>query len=93
MTVRTEGHSGGRVSNFGCEIQETNDLALRVMNGGVESLNSLHVLCLILNGSNLQHKQILDIKKRFPVCACLYREQVEHLKIPTTEEIAIGPKN
>lgn len=74
-TLQTYGtQEWGRVLNFDLETQETNDLALCVMNGGVKSHNCLHVLCLILDESDLEHRQNLDIKKRFPVCTCLYRE-------------------
>lgn len=63
------------------------------MNGGVKSLNCLHVLCLILDESNFEHRQILDLKRDFLYLHVYTEKQVEHLKITTTGEIAIEPKN
>lgn len=42
-------------------MQRTNDLALHVMNGGVKSLNRLHLLCLKFDESNF--KRIFSIGK------------------------------
>lgn len=86
----------GRVLNFGLETQETNDLALHVMNRGVESLNCPHVLCLILDESNLGASAAQTNSGYWKEISCMHvytEKQVEHLKIITTGKIATEPKN
>lgn len=75
----------GSLLTFDLDTQKTNYVALHVMNRGVKSLNCLHLVCLKFNESNLgedlQQRQILDIKKIYPVCASSYRKRRKPFKI------------